>query len=624
MPQKILIAEDDRAFGSMIQRAIEGAGYECVVASDGQKAMEMVRSEKPDLVLLDLLLPKQDGRTILSKLQNRKETSAIPVVAMSGVYRGRSTARELQDAGAQGFLEKPFSPNDLIAHLHTLIGPPSVATKAEESRETVSIAESSVAEALWECMSIGFSGALQLKSGKLQKVIVLEAGVPVKVRSNAARECLGRRLLRAGSISEDQLQESLRRTQADGARQGEVLVEMGVVTADQIEQELTAQAEDKLLDPFSWSEGEMWRQPGVTDISYASDVSGLVPVTALLKGVARMAEKAAISRLREIDSALLSADADGLGEDASALPHVRRALAEIGPGSTVSDLLPPHARALFGLWLAGAVKLAHPEQGPVQPPRVFDDAAEAPITGTGQVADLGRLRQKLEKQNFFERLGLEEGTTTKDVRASYLDLAKSYHPDRLAGEPEDVRAAATLVFNLITEAHDTLAEPSKHREYVRNLKSGGDGKVDVKAVKRMVTAEQKFGEGEGLLKQRAYPKALACFKEAMDLQADEADHQAYYGWTYYLVNRADEGAATIAREHLDKAIALSPNSPTAYYLLGQMLKTCNEADLAKKMFRRALELRPGHVEAERELRLMEMRKGKGGSGGIFGIGRKKK
>ncbi len=624
MPQKILIAEDDRAFGSMIQRTIEGAGYECTVASDGVAAMQAVREHNPDLILLDLLLPKQDGRTVLAKLQAKAETADIPVVAMSGVYRGRSTARELQDAGAQGFLEKPFAPNDLVAHLHALIGPPSTTSAEEESRDTVSIQDRSVAEALWESMSGGFSGALQLKSGKLQKVIVLRNGKLVQVRSNAARECLGRRLLRAGRITEQQLQESLRRTQADGARQGEVLVEMGLMTEEDVEHELIAQAEDKLLDPFSWTEGQLWRQPGVKSMSYASDVTTLMPHPALLKGVARMAEKVAIDRLRQIDTAVLTVEDDALADDECALPHVRRALAEIGPGTTVSDLLPPHARALFGLWLVGAVKLALPDGDPVVAPRVFEDGAceGEPVTGPGQFADLSRLKQKLEGQNHFERLGLEEGVTTKDVRGAYLELAKSCHPDRWSGEPEDVRSEAALVFSLITEAHDTLVDPASHRLYVRNLHAGS---LDKDAVSRIVTAEQKFGEGETCLKQRAYPQALACFKEALDLQPEEADHQAFYGWAYYLVNRGDESAETVAREHIEKAISLSPNSPTAHYLLGQLLKACDQAELAKKMFRQVLELQPGHVEAARELRLIEMRRGKGGSSaGLFGLGRKRK
>ena len=127
MPQTILIAEDDRGVLKQLTRVVEEAGYRCCAAVDGVSALEQVRDQRPALVLLDLLLPKRDGRAVLATLQSRDDTSGIPVIAMSGIFRGRNTARELRDAGAQGFLEKPFSPDDLIAHLHALVGRPEPA-----------------------------------------------------------------------------------------------------------------------------------------------------------------------------------------------------------------------------------------------------------------------------------------------------------------------------------------------------------------------------------------------------------------------------------------------------------------------------------------------------------------
>ena len=67
----------------------------------------------------------------------------------------------------------------------------------------------------------------------------------------------------------------------------------------------------------------------------------------------------------------------------------------------------------------------------------------------------------------------------------------------------------------------------------------------------------------------------------------------------------------------------SPESATAIYFMGQLHKACAETELAKRMFRKVLDIQPKHAEAARELRLMEMRKTKGSGGGIFGLGRKK-
>ena len=80
-----------------------------------------------------------------------------------------------------------------------------------------------------------------------------------------------------------------------------------------------------------------------------------------------------------------------------------------------------------------------------------------------------------------------------------------------------------------------------------------------------------------------------------------------------------------ALEQIKKAIALSPQSPAPYYYLGQIRKACGDQVEAEKMFRKTVELRPDHIEANRELRLIQMRRGKGDetvSGRLFG--RKKK
>ena len=136
-------------------------------------------------------------------------------------------------------------------------------------------------------------------------------------------------------------------------------------------------------------------------------------------------------------------------------------------------------------------------------------------------------------------------------------------------------------------------------------------------------SDEQFSEAERLCKGRAFARALQLFGEACELAPDEAEYKAYYGWTHYLLNQGDEEARRLAARHLDSAISLAENSPTGYYFRGQLHKACAEVDLARRMFKKVLELRPNHVEAARELRLIEMRTSKA-SGGLFGRGRKKK
>ena len=132
---EVLIAEDDRALCRSLGRAIEKLGYSVRSVHDGAAALEAVEEHRPDLVLLDLLLPKVDGLGVVHKLRAVDRSRQIPLIAMSGVYRGKSVARDLENAGVAVFLEKPFSARDLARHLAQILGKPQKEEPAEVEQE---------------------------------------------------------------------------------------------------------------------------------------------------------------------------------------------------------------------------------------------------------------------------------------------------------------------------------------------------------------------------------------------------------------------------------------------------------------------------------------------------------
>jgi CheY-like chemotaxis protein len=101
---KILLVEDSKFLRLATERALARAGYEVSSAGDGEEALRVAREKLPDLILLDMLLPKLSGPDVLLALKKDSSTKAIPVVVMSGMSQ-RNAAR-LQEDGAAGFLEK--------------------------------------------------------------------------------------------------------------------------------------------------------------------------------------------------------------------------------------------------------------------------------------------------------------------------------------------------------------------------------------------------------------------------------------------------------------------------------------------------------------------------------------
>ena len=101
---KILLVEDSKFLRLTVERALARAGYEMSSAADGEEALRMAREKLPDLILLDMLLPKISGPDVLVALKKDPLTMAIPVVVITGL--SQKNAARLQGDGAVGFLEK--------------------------------------------------------------------------------------------------------------------------------------------------------------------------------------------------------------------------------------------------------------------------------------------------------------------------------------------------------------------------------------------------------------------------------------------------------------------------------------------------------------------------------------
>lgn len=101
---KILLVEDSKFLRLAMERALTRAGYEVSTASDGEQALLMARERMPDLIVLDMLLPKMSRPDVLKALKYDARTKAIPVVVLSGL--SQKNAERLQGDGALLFLEK--------------------------------------------------------------------------------------------------------------------------------------------------------------------------------------------------------------------------------------------------------------------------------------------------------------------------------------------------------------------------------------------------------------------------------------------------------------------------------------------------------------------------------------
>jgi two-component system, OmpR family, response regulator len=118
--QRICYVEDDEDIQRIVRMALERIGKMTVeVVTDSMKAIEVITAFKPDLVMLDWMMPGMDGPTLFRKMKTEPEVSALPVVFITAKATQRDTD-ELLSLGAAGVLSKPFSPKDLPDQLRTI------------------------------------------------------------------------------------------------------------------------------------------------------------------------------------------------------------------------------------------------------------------------------------------------------------------------------------------------------------------------------------------------------------------------------------------------------------------------------------------------------------------------
>ena len=117
---KILISEDERDIRDLIAFTLKFAGYDVVVTKDGQEAVEQIPIEMPDLIILDVRMPRMTGYEACREIKQNDKTKHIPVLFLSA--KGQDAEiQEGMDAGAEEYLVKPFAPNDLLSKVKVVI-----------------------------------------------------------------------------------------------------------------------------------------------------------------------------------------------------------------------------------------------------------------------------------------------------------------------------------------------------------------------------------------------------------------------------------------------------------------------------------------------------------------------
>ncbi len=134
MARKILTCDDEKHIVRLIQVNLERQGYEVTTAYNGVECLEQVKADRPDLIVLDVMMPEMTGFEVLDALKKNPETADIPVIMLTARAQDADVLRGWQ-SGVECYLTKPFNPMELIAFVKRIFA--MEESQVEEKRYTL-------------------------------------------------------------------------------------------------------------------------------------------------------------------------------------------------------------------------------------------------------------------------------------------------------------------------------------------------------------------------------------------------------------------------------------------------------------------------------------------------------
>jgi len=626
MSKKIAIIDDDQNICRFLSESLKLKGYQVEVFNSAEAAQETIRGGKFDLALADILLPGISGLELCRNLRNTEATAALPIILMTAFQKETkqiSAARE--EFGANDYLLKPFTLATLHERIHKLIGMPATRGPARQLHVEGDLTTTPLPALLHNLYTLQATGLLHLERGERRKIVYVKDGYPIFVRSNLIRECLGKMLVLDGLISQAQCDDSLQKVKESGRLQGTVLIEMGLLTPEQLHRFLSRQVTEKLLEAFGWTDGSFRFIQGKDFKSGVTSIE-LPPAMLILQGIrryfsdARTAELLAPHRHRYL---VQTENPHYRFQDLELNRRDAEVLALCRGGFTLEDLLAqfPLSRRELEQLLAGLLtaEILESREAPVP------QAGDEDLAVLHQFADSRELRQmiladyaRLMPLDHFALLDITREAGADEIRRKYFALAKKYHPDQFLQKhlSEDLTAKINELFRHIGEAYQVISDPKSREDYLDQI--SGRKKERQKDVADILQAETAFQKGMVFLRAKNYPEALEAFSWAVKLSPKEPEYLTNYAWAKYKAYPGDRERLGESMQALQHSLDLNNKLDRSHLYLGYLLKQEGRDREAEKQFEMAIKCNPRCTEALRELRLINMRRSRPGGGGLLG------
>jgi CheY-like chemotaxis protein/tetratricopeptide (TPR) repeat protein len=635
MALSILIAEDNDAVAEPLERLIQKAGYETRRAVDGIDALSQLAANAPNLLLLDLKMPRLNGVELLKKLRQSDKTKDLPVIIMTGVYRGEQCATAARSLGVNTYLEKPFRAGDLL--------------KAIESNLNISSASSgkTIDQHLHHALSTHFSGILSFSVNNRQQHLSFINGTPVSLRPGLKHENFGEFLLKRGVIS---VEEYSYYSNAGGCRHN-ILVELGCFDYPELMQEKLSYLGSELIYAFGLPPFEVSANPvslpgemqvisvNVPRIFYGGyhmhpqmdrlralrqQYAAYFPI--LAPAFYRHSNFLALKSeeqlfLQQLDGKTLLNDCLGEGDGLLPLLQVLLTLEMISLSANPAENAVPDTpiRSQFNMIVDDSGDI-----GAADTMESFDDLVdesnldEVDMTNNEAAAaqqeagyDLAigkKVRQTLAEikdKNYYEIFKLRQGEFSFDkLKAKYFSYTHEFGPELLMQLSGEEASLVEEILSLVTNAYNTLSDVVKKERYDELLGSNSVGlgeKGDDK-----FQAQIQSQSGKVFIEMEEWDNAINALQDAVNISPENGEYLAHLGWAIYK-NPANERSTAMrdrAKQMINKSLSLE-RTAAGHSFKGWLLFEAGQESLAESEFSKALRIDARNALARKGKRTLQ-------------------
>jgi len=488
----------------------------------------------------------------------------------------------------------------------------------------------SMAELLYGLHLASTSAVFRVSRESVEKAIYVLDGRPVSVDSDLRSETLGAYLVRAGRLSEEDHRLVIEKMRQTGRRQGELLIEAGILGPHELYDALTEHQSEKIISCFGWQDGDFSIAEGR---GWATSVLNLPmePLSIVLEGVAQYHQAGRLEPPMGLPEGARPYARPALAKAASRLglgPREARIQRAMERGESLGAIVLREggereqvARLLHALYLMEMVGFDLRVAAPKPKPKPKAEAKRKPAPTTSATAHRPRAPARggpaatimedylrLKDADHYAILGLEPGSspTKESVERAFADRARRYRPEGLETVSQLVQDKAAELLQKLAEARDLLTDPSSRTTSEEGDASSGE---PVRPRSRPLESEILFGQAQAALADGEPWFAAGKLREALALKKGEPQFEALLGWALYLSDPTANRKKAEGR--LEAARQAHPGLPEPYLFMARLFEYDGEGKRALELYQQAASVAKGDLDIGREAHLFAIRLRKG-------------